>query len=91
MTENTETGSKRKLWVRGFFMLLMGLIYQVTGTVLFIVTVIQFVLALLSDAPNDRLTAFGRSLGRYLQQLAHFLTFASEDVPFPFSDWPSAG
>ena len=89
MTENTETSSKRKIWVRGFFMLLMALVYQVTGTVMFIVTIIQFVLALLSDEPNDRLVSFGRSLGKYLQQLAHFLTFASEQVPFPFSEWPS--
>lgn len=88
MTENTET-SKRKIWVRGFFMLLMALVYQVAGTVMFIVTIIQFVLALLSDEPNDRLVAFGRSLGKYLQQLAHFLTFASEQIPFPFSEWPS--
>jgi len=88
MAENTETG-KRKIWVRGFFMLLMALVYQVTGTVMFIVTIIQFVLALLSDEPNDRLVSFGRSLGKYLQQLAHFLTFASEQVPFPFSEWPS--
>lgn len=88
MAENTET-SKRKIWVRGFFMLLMALVYQVTGTVMFIVTIIQFVLALLSDEPNDRLVAFGRSLGKYLQQQAHFLTFASEQVPFPFNEWPS--
>jgi len=58
--------------------------------VLIIVTLIQFVLAALSDAPNDRLASFGLSLGHYLRQLAHFLTFASEDVPFPFSDWPGA-
>lgn len=44
---------------------------------------------MLTFAPNARLVSFGRSLGRYLQQIAYFLTFASEDTPFPFSDWPS--
>ena len=89
MTENTEIASKRKLWVRGFFMLLMCLIWQVAGTVLFVVTILQFVLAVLSDAPNGRLIELGRSLGQYLHQIASFLTFASEDVPFPFSEWPA--
>jgi len=84
-----SNGTKRNIWVRGLFMLLMGLAYQVTGTLLCIVTVIQFVISLLNDAPNARLVSFGRSLGRYLQQIAYFLTFASEDTPFPFSEWPS--
>jgi hypothetical protein len=70
-------------------MLLMSLALHVSVTLILVVAVIQFVMMLLNDAPNDRLLAFGRSLGRYLQQLANFLTFASEEIPFPFSDWPS--
>ncbi len=91
MTENTDTpAGKRNIWRRGFYMLLMAFVFQVSGTVMFVITVIQFVLALLSDTPNARLITFGRSLGRYLQQIASFLTFASEETPFPFSEWPSS-
>lgn len=61
----------------------------VTETLMFVVTIVQFVMMLLNNAPNARLLAFGRGLGRYLQQIANFLTFASEEIPFPFSDWPS--
>jgi len=86
-TMNHDT--KHNLWLRGLHMLLMGLAYQVTGTLLLAVTLIQFVMMLLNDTPKARLLAFGRSLGRYLHQIACFLTFASEDKPFPFSDWPS--
>ena len=90
MTENTDTPtSKRSTWVRGFYMLLMAFIFHVSGTVMFVIAVIQFVLALLNDTPNARLITFGRNLGRYLQQIASFLTFVSEEIPFPFSDWPS--
>jgi hypothetical protein len=70
-------------------MLLMGLAFQVSGTVICIVTVIQFLLVLLNDKPNARLVSFGRSLGRYLQQIVNFLTFATEELPFPFNDWPT--
>jgi hypothetical protein len=90
MNENSDTPTnKRNLLVRGLFMLLIALAYHVSGTVMFIVTVIQFVMMLLNDKPNARLVSFGRSLGRYLQQIVNFLTFVTEEMPFPFSDWPA--
>lgn len=90
MNENSDTPTnKRNIWIRGLFMLLMALAYHVSGTVMFIVTVIQFVMTLLIDIPNARLVSFGRSLGRYFQQLVNFLTFATEQIPFPFSEWPA--
>ena len=90
MTDNTDaSASPRKLLVRGFYMLVMALAFHVSWTVMLVVAVIQFVIAAFDDNPNDRLTAFGRSLGRYIGQIGGFLTFASEEVPFPFSDWPS--
>jgi hypothetical protein len=90
MTEDSDTTtSKRKLWARGFLMLLMAFVFQVSGTVMFVVAVIQFVLTLLNDMPNARLVSLGRSLGQYMQQIINFLTFATEEIPFPFSDWPS--
>lgn len=90
MTENTDTTNKRQIWVRGFFMLLMALAFHISVTVLFAVTLIQFVLALLNGSANNRLVDFGRNLAGYLQQIVHYLTFVNEVVPFPFSDWPSA-
>jgi len=84
-----STGSKRNIWVRGLFMLLMGLAFHVSGTVLGVVTVIQFVIVLVNDAPNARLLSFGRSLGIYLRQTVDYLTFVTEDMPFPFGEWPS--
>jgi Domain of unknown function (DUF4389) len=91
MTDNADsTTNRRSIWVRGFFMLLMIFIFQVSGTVIFVVMIIQFVLLLLNHTPNARLVSFGRSLGRYIQQIINFLTYAAEETPFPFSDWPSA-
>jgi hypothetical protein len=44
---------------------------------------------LLNGTPNARLVSFGRSMGRYLRQVIDFLTFAAEEIPFPFNDWPT--
>ncbi|MGB4360422.1 MAG: DUF4389 domain-containing protein [Rhodoferax sp.] len=84
-----NAGPQRNIWLRGLLMILMGLAYQLSGTVLFFIAVIQFVIALVSDKPNPRLSWFGRSLGRFQSQIANFVSFAREDVPFPFADWPS--
>lgn len=85
-----ETKTRRNIWLRGLLMILMGLAYQLAGTLLFFVAMIQFVLTLLSDAPNSRLMAFGCSLGHYQGQIANFVSFATEEPPFPFADWPSS-
>ncbi len=90
MTDNPDApDNKRNIWMRGLFMLLMGLVFHVCITVLGIVALIQFVIALLNDTPNARLVALGRNLGNYVRQIVNFLTFVTEETPFPFSDWPS--
>ena len=90
MNENSDTPTdRRNIWIRGLFMLLMALAYHVIGTVILVVVVIQFVMMLFNDKPNARLVSFGRNMGRYLQQIVNFLTFATEEIPFPFNDWPA--
>ena len=90
MTDTAATtNGRRSIWLRGLFMILMAMVFQISATLLALGAIIQFVLALLSETPNARLIAFGQSLGLYLSQIASFVTFATEEVPFPFSAWPS--
>ena len=79
----------RKLWIRLLLMILMAAAFQLAATVLLFLAVVQLVLAFTSSAPNVRLQHLGRSLGRYLAQIADFESFCSEELPFPFSPWPS--
>lgn len=79
----------RKLWLRALLMLLMGAAFQLAAWVLAAVALLQLGFALFTDQPNPRLQSFGRSVGRYLGQIAGFVTFATEALPFPFSDWPA--
>ena len=76
------------IWSRGLYMILMGILYSLAGTVLFVVAVFQFVFVLVGNEPNKRLLVFGHSLSVYIQQLVSFQTFNTEEKPFPFSDWP---
>jgi len=83
-----ESKPPRSIWLRALLMILMALAYQLVSTVLFCVALIQFVFAVLSDTPNARLKTLGRSLGRYQSQVADFVSFANDEPPFPFADWP---
>ena len=87
--DSTPQPAPRSIWVRGLMMILMALAYQLVSSLLLVVAVIQFVLMLATNAPNARLAALGRSMGRYQGQVANFVSFATEEAPFPFSDWPS--
>ena len=92
MTENAliTTPEPRKLWVRALLMLLMCAAFQLTAWILVLTALVQLVFAICNDEPNRRLQRFGSSLGLYLTQIASFVTFATETVPFPFCDWPEA-
>ncbi|MDO6459589.1 DUF4389 domain-containing protein [Granulosicoccaceae sp. 1_MG-2023] len=75
--------------MRALYMLLFAVIWSVAEMALAAVAVIQLVLCLLTRETNLRLRVFGAALSRYIYQIAQFLTFTSENKPFPFGDWPS--
>jgi hypothetical protein len=85
----TIAPERRNIWMRGLLMVLMAMAFHLTATLLGLIALVQFVVSLVHDAPNPRLGDFGQALGRYLRQIANFLSFAEEEAPFPFSDWPA--
>ena len=88
--EVKENIKSRSTWLRLVFMILFAVLFWVAESVLFVVALLQFLWKLFSAETNARLTVFGENLGRYLYQIVRFLTFNTEDMPFPFDDWPSA-
>ena len=92
MTENalTTTPEPRKLWMRALLMLLMCAAFQLAAWTLVLTALVQLMFATFNDEPNKRLRSFGSSVGLYLTQIASFVTFATEALPFPFSDWPAS-
>lgn len=83
-----ENVSRRSIWIRLVFMIVMGIAYGVAEIVAFAVVVFQFLSSLFTGQHNERLAHFGRNLGRYFQQITLFMTFATEEKPFPFGQWP---
>ncbi len=80
--------TRSSIWLRLFFMIVLGIAYGVTELVTSVVVVFQFLASLFAGQPNNRLARFGRNLARYFQQITVYLTFATEEKPFPFAPWP---
>lgn len=77
-------------WTRGFFMLLYAVIGYVAIIIAGIVIIFQFGVVLLTGKLNERLFPAGHSLSTYIHQILLYLTYNSEEKPFPFSSWPAA-
>ena len=90
-TPDLETNLKsRSTWMRLLFMLVLGAIYTVSRVVVLAVVLLQFLIALLAGEPNERLTSLGHALGIYTQEIIDYLTYYTEERPFPFDkDWPA--
>ncbi len=56
---------------------------------LWAITAIQFLFKLFTGEPNRQLRGFGQSLGTFVYDVILFLTFQSDEKPFPFAPWPN--
>jgi hypothetical protein len=84
--ENLKT---RSTWLRLFFMFVVILLYSVSRVVVSVVVLLQFFWVLFTGETNKPLEKFGQSLATYTYQSIRYLTFNTEDRPFPFDlDWP---
>ena len=80
---------EKTTWMRGLYMLLFLVFYSVAKVIVFAVIVFQFLMSLVTGKTNERLVILGQSLSTYLYQILTFLTFNSDEHPYPFGAWPN--
>jgi hypothetical protein len=77
-------------WLRGLFILVFAVIFSISEILLAAVVVFQFLATLFAGETNARLRAFGLSLAAFVYQIVTFMTFNSDERPFPFGPWPES-
>lgn len=83
--------SNKDKWIRLVFMILFAVvIYWIAFVLVWLIATFQFIYALFVSKPNQALLPFSDSLSQYIHQIVMFLTFVSEEKPFPFKSWPKA-
>lgn len=85
-----ENVKSRSTWLRLFFMIVVFFLYAVSRAVVAAVVVLQFFTVLFTGRTNEPLQRFGASLSTYSYQIVLYLTFNTEEKPFPFDQsWPT--
>ena len=75
-------------WIRLAYMVLFALLVMAARLLVSIVVILQFALVLVFGRDNENLRNLGQGLGKWVYQAIMFLTFNSDDKPFPFDEWP---
>lgn len=82
-------------WTRGLYMFLFAVIYGLAEIVIAAVVLFQFVYVLITGKTIPNLLLFGQGLSTFVYNIMLFLTYNTEEKPFPFGPWtndpPSAG
>jgi energy-coupling factor transporter transmembrane protein EcfT len=78
----------KEKWLKGLYIVLFLAIGYVMGIVILLITVLQFAINIGLHAPNKNLLEFSKKLASYFYEILLYVTFISEQKPFPFSPWP---
>lgn len=86
-----ENLKNKSNWMRGLYILLFAILYSIAEIVLWAIVLFQFGSQLITARPNNRLLGFSRGLNAYIYQIIQFISYRSEEKPYPFADWPAEG
>ena len=87
-----ENLKSRATWKRFVFMLISYLLVSLAGLVCTVIVVMGFLWVLFTGEVNRELRGVGQSLGAYIFENIRYLTFNTDDRPFPFGNkWPDSG
>lgn len=80
----------RATWLRLAFMLVSAVLLCVTTLVGSLVVVMGFVWLLFTGEVNRQLQQVGQSIAAYVYEIIRYLTFNTDQKPFPMGgDWPA--
>ncbi len=77
-------------WMRVLFVALFWVVFYMSQFVVALVVVAQCAFTLIAGAPNTQLMSFGENLSRYVQEILRYVTFNTDQRPFPFTDFPKS-
>ena len=86
-SEKNESFKNTNTWKRILYMLLFAFAYSLAEVVLMGIVVIQVFFKLITGSINDNLKILGQQTARYIYDVMLFLSFNTEEKPFPFSAW----
>lgn len=78
----------KNVLIRWIFMLLFLVVSRIIGACVALIAVFQLFYSLVVRNPNANVVSFGKDLSIYLAEIVQFLSYVTEEKPWPFSPWP---
>ena len=88
--ELKENLAKQSKWLRLLWMVAFSFIYYVAIGILWLIVVTQFLFSLFTNNPNENILKLSNGFRNYMVQILDFITYQSDEKPFPFSDFPKS-
>ncbi len=77
-------------WLRALFMLISCVLVSIASFVGSVVVILGFFWVLFTGEVNRQVQQVGQSLASYIYEIVRYLTFNTEQRPFPLGgEWPS--
>jgi len=85
--QTRDSLTDKSTWMRLIYIVLFAVAFNIAEILIAIITVVQFFTVLFTKSPNVRLKALGGDLGGYIRDVTGFLTYQTDHMPYPVSDW----
>jgi len=76
-------------WLRFVYLVVFGFAFYLSIILTFATSIFQFLAKLFGGQSFAGLSEFGYNLATYQAQVTRFLTFCSDEKPFPFAPFPA--
>ena len=80
--------TSKDVWLRALYIAFFAIAWGLSEVLLVFSVIFQWLTVLVTGSANLPLLRFGQNLSRYHYQIARFVSFNTEERPFPFADWP---
>ena len=85
LTENIKEPS---IWVNFFLKVIYLIFLNFIIPFLGFITLLQLLFSLGSKKPNNNLISFSKKISIYIYQIINFITYSSDERPWPFNAFP---
>ena len=87
LTENIKEPS---IWVNFFLKIVYLVFLNFIVPFLGFITLLQLLFSIGSKKPNENLVSFSKKISSYIYQIINFITYSSDQRPWPFNSFPES-
>ena len=87
LTENIKEPS---IWVNFFLKVIYLVFLNFIVPFLGFITLLQLLFSIGSKKPNENLVSFSKKISSYIYQIINFITYSSDQRPWPFNSFPES-